>query len=64
MGAIVVVVRVQEGDNENATLTNVLGGVNANGAYEGVHALIGAQSIVGQTPRILIAPSFTHKRPL
>ncbi|WP_375651431.1 phage tail sheath subtilisin-like domain-containing protein [Bartonella sp. AA78NXGY] len=63
VGAIVVVVRVNEGDNENATLTNVLGGVNANGAYEGVHALIGAQSIVGQTPRILIAPGFTHQRP-
>ncbi|WP_375660251.1 phage tail sheath subtilisin-like domain-containing protein, partial [Bartonella sp. CL74QHWL] len=64
VGAIVVVVRVHEGDNENATLTNILGGVNANGAYEGVHALIGAQSIVGQTPRILIAPGFTHKRPI
>ncbi|WP_375705540.1 phage tail sheath family protein, partial [Bartonella sp. AA86SXKL] len=51
------------GDNENATLTNILGGVNANGAYEGVHALIGAGSIVGQTPRILIAPGFTHQRP-
>ncbi|WP_212112965.1 phage tail sheath subtilisin-like domain-containing protein [Bartonella queenslandensis] len=63
IGAIVVVVRVQEGDNENATLTNILGGVNANGAYEGVHAFIGAQSIVGQTPRILIAPGFTHQRP-
>uniref|UniRef100_UPI0035CFC769 phage tail sheath subtilisin-like domain-containing protein n=1 Tax=Bartonella sp. CL436QHHD TaxID=3243531 RepID=UPI0035CFC769 len=63
VGAIVVVVRVNEGDNENATLTNILGGVNANGAYEGVHAFIGAQSIVGQTPRILIAPGFTHQRP-
>ncbi|OPB29850.1 phage tail sheath C-terminal domain-containing protein [Bartonella sp. WD12.1] len=62
-GAIVVVVRVEESKDENGTLMNVLGGVNANGAYEGVHALIGAQSIVGQTPRILIAPGFTHKRP-
>ncbi|WP_039760492.1 phage tail sheath subtilisin-like domain-containing protein [Bartonella queenslandensis] len=63
VGALVVVVRVQEGDNENATLTNILGGVNANGAYEGVHAFIGAQSVVGQTPRILIAPGFTHQHP-
>ncbi|WP_455481297.1 phage tail sheath C-terminal domain-containing protein [Bartonella sp. B12(2025)] len=61
VGALVVVVRVEEGDDENATLTNVLGGVNANGSYEGVHALIGAQSILGQTPRILIAPGFTHQ---
>ncbi|WP_273721176.1 MULTISPECIES: phage tail sheath subtilisin-like domain-containing protein [unclassified Bartonella] len=63
VGAIVVVIRVKEGDNENATLTNVLGGVNEYGAYEGVHAFIGAQSVVGQTPRILIAPGFTHQRP-
>ncbi|WP_142416282.1 phage tail sheath subtilisin-like domain-containing protein [Bartonella massiliensis] len=63
VGAIVVVVRVKEGDNEEATLTNILGGVNENGAYEGVHAFIGAQSVVGQTPRILIAPGFTHQRP-
>ncbi|MCL6230196.1 phage tail sheath subtilisin-like domain-containing protein [Bartonella bilalgolemii] len=62
VGAIVVVIRVKEGDSENATLTNILGGVNENGAYEGVHAFIGAQSIVGQTPRILIAPGFTHQR--
>ncbi|AQX19644.1 phage tail sheath C-terminal domain-containing protein [Bartonella sp. WD16.2] len=61
-GAIVVVVRVKEGEDDDETLTNILGGVNANGAYEGVHAFIGAQSIVGQTPRILIAPGFTHKR--
>ncbi|ENN91152.1 phage tail sheath protein FI [Bartonella bovis 91-4] len=60
-GAIVVVVRVEEGKDEDETLANVLGGVNADGAYEGVHAFIGAQSIVGQTPRILIAPGFTHK---
>ncbi|WP_336288726.1 phage tail sheath subtilisin-like domain-containing protein [Bartonella sp. CB60] len=64
VGAIVIVVRVKEGENENTTLSNVLGGVNTDGAYEGVHALIGAQSIVGQTPRILIAPSFTHQRPV
>lgn len=63
VGAIVVVIRVKEGDNEEATLTNILGGVNEHGAYEGVHAFIGAQSVVGQTPRILIAPGFTHQRP-
>ncbi|WP_455474737.1 phage tail sheath subtilisin-like domain-containing protein [Bartonella sp. B30(2025)] len=64
VGAIVVVVRVEEGDNKHTTFSNILGGVNSNGAYEGVHALIGAQSIVGQTPRILIAPGFTHQRPV
>ncbi|WP_455480081.1 phage tail sheath subtilisin-like domain-containing protein [Bartonella sp. B23] len=62
VGAIVVVVRVKEGDNEKETLKHVLGGVNAQGSYEGIHAFIGAQSILGHTPRILIAPGFTHKR--
>jgi len=36
----------------------------SDGSYQGVHALLGAGSILGQTPRILIAPGFTHQRPL
>jgi len=62
--AVVVVVRVEKGANESATLANVLGGVNAQtGAYEGVHALLAAKSIVGVKPRILVAPGFTHVHP-
>lgn len=67
-GAVVVVIRVAEGSGENAaaeTLANVLGGVNATtGNYEGVHALLGAESVLGNNirPRILIAPGFTHQR--
>ncbi len=63
-GAVVIVVRVAEGENESETLANVIGGVNAEtGAYEGVQALLGAQSVVGFSPRLLIAPGFTHQRP-
>lgn len=63
-GAVVVVVRVEEGDNEIETLANVVGGVNAvDGNFEGVHALVGAESVIGFAPRILIAPGFTHQRP-
>lgn len=63
-GAVVVVVRVAKGADNAATLANVLGGANAiTGAYEGVHALLSAQSAFGIKPRILIAPGFTHQRP-
>ncbi|WP_171178665.1 phage tail sheath C-terminal domain-containing protein [Ruegeria sp. HKCCD8929] len=64
IGAVVVVVRVDEGVDETATLANVVGGVNAGtGNFEGVHALLGAESVVGFSPRILIAPGYTHQRP-
>jgi uncharacterized protein len=62
-GAVMVVVRVEKGANEAATIANVVGGVNATtGNYEGVQALLGAESQLGVTPRILIAPGFTHQR--
>lgn len=61
--AAVIVVRVEEGTTEALTLANVLGGVNAlTGQYEGVHALLAAESETGFKPRILLAPGFTHKR--
>lgn len=62
-GAAVVVIRVEAGANESATIANVIGGVNSTtGDYEGVQALLGANSALGVTPRVLIAPGFTHQR--
>jgi phage tail sheath protein FI len=62
-GAVVVVVRVEEGLNEAATINNVRGGINAtSGDYEGVHAFLAAENAVGFAPRVLIAPGFTHQR--
>lgn len=62
-GAAIVVVRVAEGANAAETMANVIGGTNANtGQYEGVHALLAAQSVLGFKPRILLAPGFTHTR--
>lgn len=62
-GAVVIVVRVEEGETDAETLANVLGGVNATtGQYEGVHALLAAESAHGYAPRILLAPGFTHQR--
>lgn len=62
-GALVVVIRVAEGMTEAETQTNVLGGVDADGQYLGLQALLAAQSVAKVTPRILIAPGFTHQRP-
>jgi phage tail sheath protein FI len=62
-GAAVVVVRVAEESTEAATIDRVVGGIDgATGAYQGVHAFLAAESEVGFSPRILIAPGFTHQR--
>ncbi|NCC97562.1 MAG: phage tail protein, partial [Synergistales bacterium] len=62
-GALVIVVRVNEGVNETETMANIIGGVNAaTGQFEGVHALLGAESKTGYQPRIICAPGFTHQR--
>lgn len=62
-GAVVVVVRVEAAETEAETLVNVVGGVNSStGQYQGVHALLGAESVLGVQPRILLAPGFTHQR--
>lgn len=63
-GAVVIVVRVEEGTTPAQTMANVIGGVDAQtGNYLGCMALVGAESVVGFPPRILIAPGFTHQRP-
>ncbi|KAB2666525.1 phage tail protein [Brucella tritici] len=65
IGAVVVVVRVAEGENDAETLANILGGVDpVTGAYKGVHALLAAKSVVGQQPRIICVPGATGERPV
>lgn len=62
-GAVVVVIRVAAGVDDAATTANIIGGTNATtGQFEGVHAFRSAESVVGFSPRILIAPGFTHQR--
>lgn len=63
-GALVVVIRVVEGATDTETQTHVLGGVDDAGQYLGLQALLAAQSVAKVTPRILIAPGFTHQRPI
>lgn len=64
VGAVVIVVRVEEGADEAETLANVVGGVDGvTGNLEGLHALTGAESVLGKKPRILCAPGWSHQRP-
>ena len=61
-GAMVVVIRVEECDEDDATQANIIGGVDsATGRYTGISALLGAESIVKVAPKILIAPGFSHE---
>jgi phage tail sheath protein FI len=60
IGAMVVVIRVEEGPTPADTISNVIGGVNTNTQQlEGAEALLGAETAVKVTPRILVAPGFT-----
>ena len=69
--ALIVVVRVAEGEASGegnnaitaaeATITNVIGNVTADGIYTGVYAFFAAKSKLGLTPRILCAPGFAVK---
>lgn len=65
IGALVVVIRVEDSATENVQLGNIIGGVDAvTGELEGVHAFRKAESLLGVSPMILIAPGFTHQRPI
>jgi phage tail sheath protein FI len=62
-GAVVIVIRVEDGADEKTTLANVIGGTDpVTGQYKGVQALLGAENATGYAPRIFIAPGFTHQR--
>ena len=57
---MVVVIRVAEGDTAEETLKNVIGDAKVG---SGIHAFLDTESIIHVTPKILIAPEFTHLRP-
>jgi hypothetical protein len=59
IGAMVVVIRVEEGADDAATLSNVVG---SSAAGTGVHALVASENAVKVTPRVLCAPGFTGSR--
>lgn len=53
-GALLVMVRVEEGADEAATATNAAG---SSSARTGAYALLNAESVTGLKPRILCAPA-------
>lgn len=55
-GATCIVVRVEEGEDEAETTTNVIGTTLTDGTYTGLKALLTAKSKFGVKPRILGAP--------
>lgn len=62
-GAVVVVIRVEQAEEDTQTTANVIGAVDGStGDYTGCKALLGAESKLGVVPRILVAPGFTHQR--
>ncbi|GHM58163.1 MAG: bacteriophage protein [Candidatus Mesenet longicola] len=70
IGATLVVIRVEEGKNndpllkDGETLKNIIGGIDKEtGDYQGIEAFLSSESIVHVTPRILIAPGFTQQLP-
>ncbi|MCQ4319714.1 phage tail sheath protein [Stutzerimonas stutzeri] len=53
---VTVVVRVEEGIDEAATTSNLIGGVSPAGEYLGMKALLAAEAQLGVRPRILGVP--------
>ncbi|HHR6308418.1 TPA: phage tail protein, partial [Providencia alcalifaciens] len=54
---VTVVVRVEQGDSEAETTTNIIGGSTSEGRKTGLQALTVAQSRLGVKPRILAVPA-------
>ncbi|MEI9696224.1 phage tail protein, partial [Atlantibacter hermannii] len=53
---VTVVVRVEQGETEAETTSNIIGGVTAQGKRTGMKALLTANNQLGVKPRILGVP--------
>lgn len=58
--ALVVVVRVAEGDDAAAAQANVVGSIGADETRTGIEALAFSEGLTGVRPRLLITPEFSH----
>ncbi|WGL97193.1 phage tail sheath protein [Arsenophonus sp. aPb] len=59
---ITVVVRVEQGETEDETTANIIGGLTtADGSKTGIQTFLAAQNSVGVKPRILGAPGIDNK---
>jgi hypothetical protein len=60
-GAVIVVIRVEDGGSEAATISNIIGGVDdLTSQPQGLQAFLAAESVLGVAPKVLIAPEFTQ----
>lgn len=59
--ALCVVVRVEEGADEDATTANIIGGVSETGQKLGMQALTAAETKFGVKPRILGVPELDNE---
>jgi|SRR5476649_2318373 len=57
---VTVVVRVAAGKDEAESTSHIIGGVDADGRYTGLNALLAAQSETGVKPRILGVPGLDN----
>ncbi|MEY0979909.1 phage tail sheath protein [Providencia alcalifaciens] len=55
---VTVVVRVEQGESEAETTSNIIGGTTPDGRKTGLQALTVAQSRLGVKPRILAVPAY------
>ncbi|EJL6850217.1 phage tail sheath subtilisin-like domain-containing protein [Vibrio cholerae] len=59
----IAIIRVEEGENEAATIANIIGGVDpATGAKSGLEAILDVQAVTGKRPRLLGVPGFLHNQ--
>ena len=59
IGAMMVIIRIEEGETEADTISNIIGGVGDDGQYTGLSALLGAECVVHVAPKIVIAPHYS-----
>ena len=60
-GAMVVLIRIADSGDVAQTLSNIIGGVDADTSeYLGVQAFLASENDVHVTPRVLIAPEFSQ----
>lgn len=57
---VTVVVRVEEGETEAETTSNIVGGVTSSGQYTGLKSLLAAEAQLGVKPRILGVPGLDN----
>lgn len=59
VSAVVVAIRVEEGADDAETISNIIGGVSADGRNLGIKVLLDSASVTGQKPKIIIIPTYS-----